>query len=248
MPKPIIGITAGRTYNLRYPKAPAVIGQQFTYVDAIERAGGVPLILPIVRDEDVLRQLYELCDGIISAGGNDISPKQYGAQRVSHTKHLHPRRDTQERTLIHWAITDDKPLLGICRGMQLMNISQGGNLYQDIPTQLPQAGLHEIPAGVANDREHQIVHQLRIEPHSLLAEILELTAIGANSYHHQAINDIGENLRAIAWAEDGIIEAIELPGKRFVLGVQSHPESLEAEIEPDWRKLFSALVEEASAT
>lgn len=247
MRKPLIGITAGEARNLYYPNAPRMYGQQYTYIDAIERAGGVPIILPIVKDEAILRELFENCDGILLAGGNDIGPKRYGEKVSPHTKHIHEERDAQELKLGTWAVSDNKPLLAICRGMQMLNVLRGGTLYQDIPTELPNADTHEIPDEKSSEREHQIVHLLSIEPNSQLAKILNMKTIGANAYHHQAIKILGKGLVVTARTPDEVIEAVELPDHPFAIGVQAHPESLEADIEPEWRHLFSAFVEAASA-
>lgn len=242
MTKPLIGITAGEARNLYHPNAPRMYGQQYTYVEAVERAGGVPVIIPIVSDEPVLRQLFDMCEGILLAGGNDINPELYQEGLSPRTKHLHYERDLQELKLAQWAVVEDKAVLAICRGMQMLNTAQGGTLYQDIPSDLPAADLHEIPDEKSHDREHQIVHLLEIESGCKLAEILGADRIGANAYHHQAIKQLGKGLVVTARTPDGVIEAVEMPDRRFMLGIQAHPEALEAEIEPEWRKLFAAFV------
>lgn len=125
--------------------------------------------------------------------------------------------------------------------MQLLNVALGGTLYQDIPSELPHAGLHDILS--EQQKESRIVHTLRLKPECKLAKIVGDEKLGANAYHHQAIKDLGKDLVASAWAEDDVIEAIELPDHKFVIGVQSHPESLEESIEQRWRKLFEAFVQ-----
>ena len=240
--KPLIGITAGEAQNKYYPTAPKVYGQQHTYVEAIERAGGTPLIIPIVEDADVLRHLYSLCDGLVLAGGNDIDPAIYQAKRSPHTNNLHKERDKQEMQLWAWADDENMSVLAICRGMQIVNVGRGGTLIQDIPTELPDADNHRIDADKYQDREHQIVHQLDLKKDSLIKDIIGTSRVGANSYHHQAIKDLGQGLLPSAWSEDGLIEGVEMHDKRFVVGVQSHPEALEADIEPRWRTLFQAFV------
>lgn len=243
----MIGITAGEAKNKYYPNAPKMYGQQYTYIEAIERAGGVPLILPIVQDETVMRQLFDLCGGILLAGGNDINPASYHAILSPHTKHIHQERDDQELKFATWAVAEDKPLLAICRGMQMLNIAQGGTLYQDIPTELPGAEVHEIPDEQSADREHQLVHRLALEPNSKLMAAVETASIQTNAYHHQAIKTLGEALVVTSRTPDGVIESVEMPDRQFAIGVQSHPESLEADIEPQWRKLFAAFVAAAKA-
>ena len=240
--QPVIGITVGEVRNQMYPTTPRVQGQMHTYVDAIVRAGGVPLLLPIVRDTDKLRQLYELCDGLLFAGGNDIDPELYGETKSPRTRQIYRDRDDQELQLMKWALKDKKSCLCICRGMQLLNIACGGTLYQDIPTEIPGAGVHDMIEREAVDYRH-IAHQIKIQPETQLARILGVTQISANAYHHQAVKLLGKGLRATAVADDGIVvEALEMPDEKFMLGVQSHPEAIEAEVEPTWQKLFSAFI------
>ncbi len=189
--------------------------------------------------------MYDRCGGILFSGGNDVDPALYGEEPREHTIDFSPQRDRQELQLLEWALADDKPVLAICRGMQLLNVSRGGTLYQHVPDDLPKSEVHDI----LNEkrRESRIVHRLRIRPDSRLADVLDTNELGANAYHHQAVKKLGEGLEATAWSGDEVIEAIELPGHRFVVGVQSHPESLEAKIEPRWQKLFSAFVEATAA-
>lgn len=243
MKRPIIGITAGEAVNMYYPDSPKVYGQMYVYIEAIERAGGVPLVLPIVKSEAVLKDMYDLCDGILLAGGNDVNPACYNEPASEHTRHIHKERDVQEIALWELAKKDDKPVLAVCRGLHIVNTAQGGKLYQDIHAELPEANVHRIPEGSPDDYEHQVVHQVKFKPGSKLAQIMGEGPLGANSYHHQAIKQLGKDVEAVSWSEDEVIEGIEVKGQRFAVGVQSHPESLEATIEPAWRKLFSAFVE-----
>jgi putative glutamine amidotransferase len=238
--QPLIGVTAGETINQLYPHSPAVQGQSYTYIDAIVHAGGAPIILPQTGDVRVLRRLYEECQGILFSGGNDLDPASYSEKPTDKTTDFSAKRDRQEIQLLKWALEDNKPVLAICRGMQLINVVQGGTLYQDISTELPDTGVHNISA--EKKRESRIVHTLRIKPDSQLAKILGVSELGTNAYHHQAIKKIGRDLAVTAWAEDDVVEAIEMPNMRFVIGVQSHPESLESKIEPRWLELFSAFV------
>jgi putative glutamine amidotransferase len=240
--RPIIGVTSGETNNLKFPLSPHVQGQQFTYIEAVVRAGGTPIILPIVKDDEVLRQLYEKCDALLLAGGNDVDPELYGKKLGPNATDIRRHRDDQEIQLLNWMMEDDKPVLAICRGMQLLNVALGGSLYQDIPTDLPDAEEHERHSNHNADREHHIAHNLRIDSNSRLANILGVKTIPTNAYHHQAVRELGEGLVPTAWAADGIIEAVELPTKKFVVAVQSHPEALESKIEPRWRPLFKEFV------
>lgn len=242
---PFIGITAGETINHLYPFSPPVQGQSHTYIDAVVRAGGAPLLIPAVDNEAVLRRLYEQSSGLLLSGGNDLDPALYGASPAEQTVDFSPARDRQELRLLRWAIEDNKPILAICRGMQLLNVALGGTLYQHIPTDLPEAEVHDILS--EQKRQSRIVHTLQVKSGSQLANVLGGEKLGTNAYHHQAVNRLGEGLEATAWSGDGVVEAIELPGSLFVVGVQSHPESLEAKIEPRWQKLFLAFVDAAGA-
>lgn len=245
--QPIIGITAGEVQNYNFPYLPATQGQRYTYVDAIMRAGGTPIIIPIIQNDTVLRQLYDMCDGLLLAGGNDIDPTFYGGSpqtATNPTEITSPKRDSYELRLTEWALADNKPLLGICRGMQLLNIQLGGTLYRDIQSDIPNGKNHDISGSV--EEVIKKVHQLRIEPNSKFAAIVGKHPLGANSQHHQAIKDLGDGLIATAWAEDDTIEAIELPNKGYALGVQSHPESMEESVELRWRELFSSFVDAAA--
>jgi putative glutamine amidotransferase len=242
--QPLIGITTGQVINKDYPWTPPVCGQSHTYVDAIVRAGGVPILIPLVSKPAVLKRLYELCDGLLFSGGNDLDPTLYGAEHSPMTHGVVPKRDKQELQLLGWALQDGKTVLGICRGMQLINVGLGGSLHQDVQANVASASNHE-EGGHREDFKH-LTHHLQISPSSRLMAILGERGVNTNSLHHQAVKDLGKDLIATAHAEDGIIEAIELPDKRFVIGIQSHPEALEGETEPQWRKLFQAFIKSAA--
>ncbi len=242
--KPLIGITAGEIINKLEPWAPVTHGQSVTYVNAIIQAGGIPVVLPLCGDEAVARTLYERVDAILFAGGNDIDPALYDAAAHSTVKDISQLRDTMEMRLMRWSLADDRPILGVCRGMELLNIIRGGNLHQHIAEALPEASDHNL-SSAAKDIEH-IAHYLRLEPDSRLAQIVKVRSVGTNTHHHQAVDRLGDGLRAVAWAEDGVIEAIEDPNKEFVIGIQSHPESMVIKAAPAWRCFFAAFVNEAS--
>jgi putative glutamine amidotransferase len=211
----------------------------------VVRARGVPLLIPLVGDTTVLRCLYDQCAGLLLSGGNDVDPALYHAAPLPRTSNICPARDTQELQLLAWALADDKPILGICRGMQLINVALGGSLHQDVAADVPAARDHQ--SSEHHENFHHIAHHLRIDPASRLAAIIGTRAIDTNALHHQAVNKLGKGLVVTARAEDGVIEALELPGKRFVIGVQSHPEALEATAEPRWQRLFKAFVDGSSA-
>lgn len=239
-----IGITAGEIDNKEDPWSPTTYGQTHTYSDAVIQAGGVPLILPLTRSNKALRQAYETMDGMLFAGGNDLSPAMYGEKPAYELNNVSAFRDSYEAQLMRWALQDKKPLLAICRGMQLLNVIKGGTLYQDIAAQLPSASDHTASTQ-AKDRTF-IAHKLRIKSGSQFAKIIGDDPLPTNTHHHQAIKKLGDQLVVVAWAEDGVIEAIELKNSGWVIGVQSHPEALVVKAEPRWQKLFTALVDAAA--
>ncbi|MGH7218556.1 MAG: gamma-glutamyl-gamma-aminobutyrate hydrolase family protein [Candidatus Microsaccharimonas sp.] len=241
--KPIIGITTGEIINQTEPWSSTIYGQKRTYSDAVVAAGGVPVFIPFVP-EDVLKALYNQLDGIVFAGGNDIDPQLYNEAQHPLTVDISPERDRVETTLMTWALNDDKPIFAICRGFQLLNVHLNGNLYQDILTEYANASDHQLST-FKKDYTH-IAHQLRLAPKSRLAAITKELTLATNTHHHQGIKKLADGLEASAWAEDGIIEAIEHPKRSFVLGVQCHPESLYKNDEK-WAAVFRAFVQAASS-
>jgi putative glutamine amidotransferase len=201
-------------------------------------AGGVPILIPPAPDGDAPPALQEILDGLLLAGGADLDPALYGEAPLPETGPFEPQRDATELTITRWALEKHLPVLGICRGMQLLNVACGGSLYQDLPTQRPGAFDHE-QRGQARTR---IVHEVSTEPGSRLAGILGDQHAGVNSFHHQAVRRIGQGLRVTGVAEDGVSEAIEMPELPFVLAVQYHPEELEGNDAASHR-LFLAFVQ-----
>lgn len=240
--KPLIGITTGEIYNLASPWSPEAYGQSYTYSDAIIRAGGAPVLIPITADTDTLKRVYDVVDGILFAGGNDINPKLYGEEASVYTKDVSNKRDDLETKLLEWTMRDKKPMLAICRGAQLWNALLGGSLYQDILTEIPNASDHDISTKREN-LEH-LAHTLKVDTTSRLAGIIDSATISANSHHHQALKVLGDGIKASAWAEDGIIEAIEGSGDSYAIGLQCHPESLH-KAEPKWDLVFQSFIKSA---
>lgn len=192
------------------------------YVDAVHRAGGLALLLPsdaeLERDPD---EVLGLLDGLILAGGADIDPSFYGAEPHEKTIGTVPERDTFEIALARRALERDLPLLGICRGMQLMNVAAGGTLNQHLPDSYGHED-HRRSLGSFDGSDHDV----RLEPGSLAARSAGEEVHGTKSHHHQGIERLGEGLRITGWAQlDELPEAIEVPDKRFALGVQWHPEA-----------------------
>jgi putative glutamine amidotransferase len=236
--KPLIGISCGTFYDRAW--CPPSFGHRQTYVDAIVRAGGAPMLIPPLQDEATLRVLYERLDGLLLAGGGDIAPDHYGHPPHEKLGMIDPLRDSAELPMARWAVADAKPLLGICRGVQVINVALGGTLYQDIPSQIGT----ELQHNLSYEREDwtYLAHEIQIAPDSLLAEVMGVERMPINSLHHQAICEVAPGLRAVAWAPDGVIEALEGVGPNFVVGVQCHPEALQATADPRWQALFAAFV------
>jgi putative glutamine amidotransferase len=192
------------------------------YVDAVRRAGGIAVILPTdPRAEDEPGPWLDLLDGLILAGGADIDPAAYGAERHPTVVATTPERDAFELALTRGALERDVPFLGICRGMQLMNVARGGTLLQHVPETHGHED-HRRVLGSFDGADHDV----RLEAGSLAARAAGEERHGTKSHHHQGVDRLGDGLRVTGWAElDELPEAIELPDRRFALGVQWHPEA-----------------------
>jgi putative glutamine amidotransferase len=213
------------------------------YSDSVERAGAVPLGIPTLRDPDQAVALLDLCDALLLPGGPDVEPRRYGEEtRADCRTEAVPDLDATEAAVLRRALERDLPVLAICRGCQLLNVVCGGTLWQDIAVQGAGDAAHDgETAGTPRD---QTVHPVALEPDSLLSNVILATAVGVNSLHHQALRDIGEGLRVVGRSPDGLVEAVEMPEHRFVLGLQCHPEELSA-TEPWAARLFAGLVDAA---
>jgi putative glutamine amidotransferase len=219
-------------------------GVNAVYVRALLVAGGVPLILsPLMGPALAARALDEV-DGLVLTGGEDVDPAWYGAEPSPQLSPPSRERDLFELALFAAARQRELPILGICRGIQLINVALGGNLYQDIPSERPGAVEHR-PEGPRDARTHRI----RLEPDSRAARALGGTGFTVNSSHHQAIRELAPGLRATGWTEDGLVEAAETPdGTPWLLAVQWHPEEMHADARAPERGLFAALVREAGSS
>lgn len=207
------------------------------YVSAVIAAGAVPLMIPMEDSEENLRASLELVDGIIFSGGQDIAPYRYGEEPHAKLQGICPERDEFDFLLYRLAKEKKLPILGICRGYQLMNVAEGGNLYQDLSLKTTESFKHSQGHGPSIP-----THSIKIEAGSRLAEILGKEELRVNSFHHQAIKDVPESLKVSGKALDDVIEAIELKDHPFGIGVQFHPEMLQAKYK-DIQKIFLALVE-----
>jgi putative glutamine amidotransferase len=182
------------------------------------------VLIPILDDDDRLRAIYERLDGIVFPGGADIAPEEYGEQPLDHLNVVEAPRDRTELTLAGWAYADDLPTLGICRGQQLLNVALGGTLYQDLRYQ----GVTQVDHSDADGRARSaMIHRVRLDPNSRLAQLIDETNIEVNSLHHQAIKTMAPRLRATGTSEDGVVEALESDDRRFLIAVQWHPEEID---------------------
>lgn len=229
MKKPVIGIVplvdAGRESLWMLPG----------YMELVKAAGGVPVMMPLTEKADNIEVLLDLCDGFLITGGHDVDPACYGEEAMSECGELCPLRDRMERPLFLGAIERDKPVLGICRGLQAMNVILGGDLYQDIPKQRPSGVDHHMDAPYG-----RTAHPIRLVEGSPLAQCLGALEAGVNSCHHQAVRTLAPRLKSMAEAPDGVIEAVYMPDRRFVWAVQWHPEFYGNN--PDSHKIFEAFI------
>jgi putative glutamine amidotransferase len=231
--KPLIGITPDVANRQREP----LIVLQERYARAVFDAGGIPVVLPVTLSQTLIEQFVECLDGIVVSGGNfDIHPKYYGEAAVEALGETKEERTDFELGLISLALQRDLPLLGVCGGAQAINVALGGSLYQDIATQLPNAGEHQQ----GNLKEIR-GHTIKIHPGTKLKQIVGQESLEVNTTHHQAVKKLGRGLIVNATTEDGVIEGIESKEYSFVLGVQWHPEALVTRV-PAQRKIFASLV------
>ena len=237
MDAPIIGITTGR--NTDGEREPWVRVTE-AYIQAILRAGGAPVLLPVGLASGPLAEVERLLDGLLLTGGADIDPARFGGESHPRVYGVDPARDELEFALTRWAVDSGTPFLGICRGCQVVNVALGGSLFTDIADQVPGAVRH---SHLKNEPRSQIAHSVAVEPGTCLAEILGQQTLPANSYHHQSAREIAATLVVSARASDGIIEGLELPGHPFGIAVQWHPEWLPGE--PIHQKIFQAFIRAA---
>jgi putative glutamine amidotransferase len=218
MPRPVIGIAAAVEQARWGPWDEVALLLPRSYADAVQSAGGMAVILPPDPAADAGDEFLAGLDALVLAGGSDIDPPTYGAEPHATTVRTRPDRDRFEVRLARAALDRDLPLLAICRGMQVLNVARGGTLVQHLPETLEDERHQRVP-GVFSD------HEVRLEPGSLAARTAGAERVAVKSHHHQGIASLGEGLAASGWsADDELVEAIELPGSGFVLGVLWHPE------------------------
>jgi putative glutamine amidotransferase len=208
------------------------------YIQAVERAGGMPILLPVVSNEECIVAQTESCSGLLFPGGQDIHPKYYASEAHACLGDVNLRVDEYQLKLISRALEAAKPILAICRGHQLLNVACGGTLLQDL-SEAPTRCLEHFQ----NGSQSEVVHPVKTASGSILEKLLGSEFL-VNSYHHQAIRDVGDRLTIIATASDGVIEALQMNDRDFVLSVQWHPERMVARSD-QMMVLFEQLVKAA---
>ena len=229
---PLIGISTDIS-----PKRTAV---NTAYVQSVILSGGIPYMIPVTDNVEILRQIVSQLDGIVFTGGEDIQPIYYGDLPYEKLEEVSPARDTFDLMVLKMAADRNIPILGICRGLQLMNVAFGGTLYQDLPTQHPSSVNHRQEESGTTP-----THPISIIKESKLAEITGQEVLQVNTFHHQAIRKLAPGFKITAWAPDSIAEAIEAYPIRQMIGVQFHPEIFTAAGDTTMHKLFKFLVNKA---
>ena len=244
--RPIIGISTQTLHSI--DGIPEVLPESWVmnqrYSRVVAAAGGLPVMIPLLDEEEALRGLYDRMDGLLIPGGVDLDPATYGESPLPTCGRLDPARDRVELQLARWAIAEGKPLFGLCRGLQVVNVALGGTLYQDIAAQRSDAIKHDYFPTAGFSRDH-LAHQVTVASGSRLDELVGSAPLQVNSMHHQAVKDLAPVLVPTAAAPDGVIEALEIHGDRFLLCVQWHPESL-TDRDPRMHRLLAGFVHAAS--
>ena len=240
--RPLVGVTTQSLQAIDgIPEGlPTSVVMNQRYYHAAAAAGAAPVLIPLLDDLETLRAIYEAMDGILIPGGVDMDPATFGESAHAELGRIDPARDRVEIQLVKWAVEDDKPVLGLCRGLQVINVALGGTLYQDIASEYPNAIKHDYFPNFGYSRDH-LAHEVAVEAGSRLRHALADASVPVNSMHHQGIKTLAKPLVASAVAPDGLVEAVELPNDSFVVGVQWHPEVFELS-EPSSGHLFRDFV------
>jgi putative glutamine amidotransferase len=236
--KPLIGITTNQS---KTPYGQPTVMLMQSYINAVMQAGGVPVLIPSLIAEDGWDTVYSRLDGILFSGGGDIGLEYSPGEPHPRIDDIDVARDSIELKMVRAAASDGKPFLGICRGCQVMNVALGGTLYTHIPDQLPNALDHSYPGNMRT----MLVHNVKIEEGTQMAEIFGEPILKVNSLHHQGLKDIAPSIRVAGHAPDGLAEAVELPDHPFGVAVQWHPEWLTDQ--QAMRNLFRKFVEKAQS-
>lgn len=246
--RPTIGLTTQTLHSIDGipPALPASWVMNQRYFVAATSVGAVPWMIPLLDDDlFTLRAIYERLDGLLIPGGVDINPAEYGEAVRPECGNLDPARDRVELQLVRWAMEEGKPVLGLCRGLQIINVARGGTMWQDLASQNPDFHKHDYFPTAGFERDH-LAHEVQVAAGTRLSQLLESTRCPVNSMHHQGIKTLGRELVVSATADDGLIEAIEGVGPGFCVGVQWHPEVFEM-TDPHTRHLFGGFIQAAVA-
>ncbi len=218
------------------------IGNDYTtttyrpYIEVIEKSGGIPLVIPYLQTPSTINYLVDICDGIFYTGGDDVNPERYGEKPKPYCGKMETLRDELEFFIFNRAFKHKKPILGVCRGTQVINVALGGTLYQDIPTERPSNVKHRQVEKVTEPS-----HSVNIKKGTPLHALIGNLTMQANSFHHQSIKTLGKSLLTMATADDEIIESVYYDGNQYIRGYQWHPERL-YDIIKDNRLLFDDFV------
>lgn len=207
------------------------------YFDGINQAGAIPIMFPFTEDKQEIDQLINMCDGFLFTGGHDVSPELYNENPLDGLVSCCMKRDKMESYILKKTIQINKPVLGICRGIQFINAALGGTLYQNLPTQFETETEHH-----QNPPYDVPVHKVKVIKDSPLYKCLNSELLDVNSYHHQAVKDLAPNLKVMAVSEDGLVEAVYMPELRFLWAVQWHPE-FSYKTDDNSGKIFKAFIE-----
>lgn len=242
-PNPLIGILA----NIETMDRDPFLGQERTclnqsYIQSIIKAGGIPLILPVVQEKEIIHSYVSLIDGLVLSGGYDVHPHLYGEEPHPDLGAIHPERDAFEIEALKKTYEQKKPILGICRGLQVINVAFGGTLYQD----LSHAGSSERIKHIQQTKHYTATHLVDLISDTQLRDIFGQETIGTNTFHHQSVKKMAPGFIVNAKSRDGIIEGIEKVDYPFFIGVQWHPERM-VDHHLNMLNLFSAFIAKASA-
>lgn len=246
--RPLIGICT-QTQEPIAGQTPVawIMGQ--TYIRVLTSCGAVPWLIPLVADDEAtMAEIYDRLDGVFLTGGVDVDPSYYGEQKHELCGRTDMPRDDTEIWLVRRAKAEGKPVLGVCRGFQVMNVACGGSLFQDVSEQHPNAIKHDYFPGQKNQYARSyLAHEAQVDSNTTLHDLLRHAQVPINSMHHQGIKQLAPGLRATAYASDGLIEAIETNNGGFYLGVQWHPEELAA-TDAGMRRLFEEFIAASTKT
>ncbi len=231
--KPLIGVSCSHPGNNSTTR--------LTYSNSVIKTGGIPVLIPVTEDTVVLKDILQRIDGLVMIGGEDIHPSYYGEEPIPELGRVDSLRDVYDIALIRMAGDMNMPMLGVCRGEQLINVAFGGTLYQDIPTQHPDTTVNHKQ----QENGRVATHLVQFEPGSIMADILGQTEMMTNTFHHQAVKDVAPGFKISAWSADSIPEAIESTEGRPIWGVQFHPEYQTVEGDTIAARFFYHFINEA---